>query len=266
VEVLSEPRIHSCPLHESLYGVKGIDRDSVERAVETKMQTFGFCCEHRVFDDAIVVPYGASEVIRTCLEIRLFDCAVVVCEGAGTVITSDPSLVQGIGAHLTGIIETSPIQEIIRHIETSDGSVLDSATAKIDQAEGVKKAVAMGFKKLAVTVAGFQAEQITRIRRLEKESGVDITIFSVCNTCTTERDMQHIANADLVIASASKLIREQIAPKALMQIGVTVPVFAMTQRGKKTMLAYISTSNDKIVVFRAQLPYSVEQREPMSKP
>lgn len=265
VEVHSEPRIQHCPLHESLYGLKVIDREAVKKTVETKMQTYGFCCQHRVFNDTIVVPYGASEVIKTCMETKLLDCAVLVCEGAGTVITSNPSLVQGIGAHLTGIIKTSPITEIIQHIKKDNGSVLDSTTAKIDQAEGFKKAVEMGFRRIAVTVAGFQAPQITKVRMLEKKLGVESTIFSVCNTCTTKKDVRHIANADVVTASASRIIREQIGPKALMQVGVTIPVFALTKRGKKTMLAYFSRFNDKIVIFRTNLPYLVEQRGPKLK-
>jgi len=265
VESVSEPRIHQCPLHESLYGVSNIDKEAVKKTVETKMQRHGFCCQHRVFDDTIVVPYGASEIIMTCMETKLLDCAVVVCEGAGTVITSNPSLVQGIGAHLTGIIKTSPIKKIIKHIKTSNGRLLDSTTAKIDQAAGVKKAAELGFKKIAVTVAGFQAKQITRIRLLEKKLGVEATVFSVCNTCTTENDMRHIAQADIVTASASRIIRGQIGPKALIQVGVTIPVFALTERGKETILAYLSRFNDKIVAFRTHLPYLVEQRGPTLK-
>lgn len=266
VEVLDEPKIDRCPLHESLYGLKAIDRESVKKTVETKMRKHGFCCRHRIFDDASVVPYGASEVIKACIQEGLFDCGVIVCEGAGTVITSDPSLVQGIGAHLTGIIETSPIREIILHVKMNNGSVLDSATAKIHQVEGAKKAVDMGFKNIAVTVASFHAEQITRIRLLEKKLDVDFTVFSVCNTCATEKDLRHIANADIVTASASKLIREQIGPKALMQVGVSIPVFAFTKKGKKTLLTYLSSFGDKIVAFRTRLPYIVSQHGPTLKP
>jgi putative methanogenesis marker protein 8 len=200
------------------------------------------------------------------MQTKLLDCAVVVCEGAGTVITSNPSLVQGIGAYLTGIIKTYPIAEIIQHIKTNHGSVLDPTKAKIDQAKGFKKAAEMGFKRIAVTVAGFQTQHITMIRHLEKRLGADATIFSVCNTCATEKDVRYIAKADIVTASASKTIREQLGPKALMQVGVTIPVFAVTERGKRTMLAYLSNFDDKIVVFRVCLPYLVEQRGPTLKP
>ena len=148
VEVLSEPRIHNCPLHESLYGFKAMNKEAVKKTVEFKMQNYGFCCQHRVFDDAVVVSYGASEIMKICIEAELLDCAVIVCEGAGTVITSNPSLVQGIGAHLTGIIRTSPVEQIVRHIRAEGGSILDSKTAQIDQAKGFQKPLKWASRKL----------------------------------------------------------------------------------------------------------------------
>jgi putative methanogenesis marker protein 8 len=196
-----------------------------------------------------------------------YSTVLLLCvRGAGTVMTSNPSLVQGIGAHLTGIIETSPIKQTINHIQTNGGRVLDLRTARINQTEGVEKAAEAGFKKIAVTVAGFQARQISAIRKLEKKLSVGITIFSVCNTCTGEKDVRYIVDADIVTASASQVIRKQIGPKALMQVGVTIPVYALTQKGKETILTYLTKFNDKIVAFRTQLPYLVEGREPTLKP
>ena len=61
-------------------------------------------------------------------------------------------------------------------------------------------------------------------------------------------------------ASASKIVREQLGPKALMQLGVTIPVFALTERGKKTMLTYLSKFDEKIVAFRTRLPSVLKQR------
>jgi len=263
--VVSEPRIVHCPLHESLYGFKKIDREAVKKTVEAKMRLHGFCCQDRAFDDSLVVTYGASEMIKVCMESGLLDCAVVVCDGAGTVITPNPSLVQGIGARLTGVVRTSPIRATIRHIETNNGVVLDPASAKIDQLEGVRKAAEMGYKGVAATVAGFQAEWITRIRRAEKKLGVEATIFSVCNTCVTEEDAKHVAEADVVCASASGIIRQRIGPIAVMQIGVAIPVFAVTERGKEIILAYLSKFGDKIVAFRSRLPYLAEGRGPTLK-
>jgi hypothetical protein len=51
-----------------------------------------------------------------------------------------------------------------------------------------------------------------------------------------------------------------------MQLGVTIPVFALTERGKEIMLTYLSKFDQKIVVFRARLPYLVEKKGPTLKP
>ena len=228
IEVLSEPLIEYCPLHEALYGTKQIDVEAVRKTVEMKIAGFGFCCRNHAFDAEPIVAYGVSEMTRVWLERRLVDCAVVVCEGAGTVITANGRLVQSIGAHLTGIIKTSPIREVIERIETEGGAVLDKAGARIDQFEGAKQALDLSFK----SVAGFQAKAISEIRDFEASAGLDVLVFSVCNTCVDNADVKHIAKADVACASASKLLRREIGSKALLQLGVTIPVYALTERAK----------------------------------
>jgi len=266
VEVLTKPLVEYCPLHEAMYGTKHIDRDTVRKSVEMKIAGYGFCCGNRVFDAESVVAYGASEMMRVWLEKKLIDCAVVVCEGAGTVITANGSLVQAIGARLTGIVKTSPIQEIIERVEADGGFVLDEATARIDQVEGVKRAFDLGFKRIAVSVAGFQAKVIGEIRAFETSAGADVLIFSVCNTCVGNSDVSNIAKADIACASGSKALRTKIGKKALLQLGVTIPVYALTKKGKKLVLAYLAKFKDKLVVFRtSKLPYQVENIGPKLK-
>jgi len=266
VEVLTEPTVEYCPLHEALYGTKQIDAEAVRKTVEMKIAGFGFCCANRNFNAKPIVAYGASEMMRVWLEKRLVDCAVVVCEGAGTVITSNGELVQSIGARLTGIIRTSPIQEIIERIKADGGAVLDRATARIDQVEGVKRAFDLGFKHVAVSVAGFQAKAISEIRKFEASTSVDVLVFSVCNTCVGNADVAHIAKADVACASASKLLRAEIGKKALLQLGVTIPVFALTEKGKRLVLAYLNGFKDRLVVFRTgKLPYQAKGRHPRLK-
>ena len=270
VTVLSEPRLVYCPLHEALYGTKTIDKATVKKSVEAKISGFGLCCESRIFDDNLVVPYGASEILSVCLEYGLLDCAIVVCDGAGTVITENSKLVQAIGARLTGIIKTSPLKQVIKFIEKSNGVVLDSTTARIDQLEGVKHAAEkLGCKRIGVTVASFQSVAVEKIRNFERsheKDGVKVAIFSVCNTCASQADVKRILRADVVCASASKLVREQIGPKALMQLGVGIPVFVLTDFGKSLALKYMEHFSDRLVVFRRKtLPYLVEEREPKLK-
>lgn len=263
VEILTEPTVEYCPLHEALYGTKQIDVETVRKSVAMKIAGFGFCCANRNFDAEPIVAYGASEMMRVWLERGLVDCAVVVCEGAGTVVTSNGELVQSIGARLTGIIRTSPIKEVIERIEADGGIVLDRATARIDQVEGVKRAFDLGFKRVAVSVAGFQAKAICEIRKFEANAGLDVLVFSVCNTCVGNANVKHIAKADVVCASASKTLRNEIGKKALIQLGVTIPVFALTEKGKRLVLAYLNGFKDRLVVFRTgKLPYQAKGRCP----
>lgn len=264
IRVLSEPRVAYCPLLESLTGIKEVDVEAVKRIVEMKVRGLGFCCEWRVFDPTMVVPYGASEIISTCMEESLIECAVTVCEGAGTVITANPKLVQEIGARLTGIIRTSPVKGIIERIKSRGGIVLDEETAKIDQPGGVLKASEMGYKRIAVTVAGYDSASIRKIREIEREGGLEVAIFTVCNTCASREDAEVIAEgADIVCASASRVIREIVGPRAIMQLGVTIPIFALTPLGKRLLLSYLGKFRDRIVVFRTEnLPYLVEGRGP----
>jgi putative methanogenesis marker protein 8 len=264
--VLTEPFVRSCPLHQALYGPKKIDTQAVKKSVQKKIARFGFCCRSRSFSSDPTVAYGASEMMSAWLEKSLIDCAVVVCEGTGTVITSNSKLVQGIGARLTGIIKTSPIRETIERIEDSGGVVLDKSRARIDQAEGVKRAFSTGFKHVAVSITGFQAKAISEIRNFENTDEADALIFSVCNTRVTKGNVKHIAKADVVCASASTILRKEINSNALLQLGVTIPVYTLTQKGKDLVLAYLSILKDKLVTFRtSQLPYDVSDKGPKLK-
>ncbi|MFZ0966077.1 MAG: methanogenesis marker 8 protein [Candidatus Bathyarchaeia archaeon] len=266
VEVLTEPTVEYCPLHEVLYGTKKIDGEAVRKSVEMKIAGFGFCCGNRNFDAESIVAYGASEMMHVWLQKELIDCAVVVCEGAGTVITHNGELVQSIGARLTGIIRTSPIKEIIERVKADGGVVLDKASARIDQVEGVKRAFDLGFKRVAVSVAGFQAKAISEIRKIEANAGLDVLVFSVCNTCVGNANVKHIAKADIACASASKMLRTEIGKKALLQLGVTIPVYALTDKGKRLVLTYLAEFKDKLVVFRTnKLPYQAKGKGPKLK-
>ncbi|MDH5481282.1 MAG: DUF2099 family protein [Candidatus Bathyarchaeota archaeon] len=266
VRVLSEPTVERCPLHAAMYGTKKIDSEAVRKSVEMKIAGHVFCCASRAFDAEPIVAYGASEMMHVWLSERLIDCAVVVCEGTGTVITSNGALVQAIGARLTGMIKTSPIQQIIERIEVDGGVILDKANARIDQLEGVKRAFDLGYKYIAVSVAGFQSKTISEIRDFEASVKADVFVFSVCNTCVRDADVKHIAKADVVCASASKILRKEIGSKALLQLGVTIPVYALTEKGKRLVLAYLTELKDKLVIFRtSKLPYLTKDKGPKLK-
>jgi len=192
------------------------------------------------------------------------DCAVTVCDGAGTVIADNAGLVQAIGARLTGIVRTSPIRSTIEYIKANGGRVLDEESARIDQAVGVVRASELGHNRIAVTVASFNSDSIEKIRRFEKERTVRAAIFSVCNTCAEKEDVDRISmGADVVCASASRLIRDKVGPNAILQLGLTIPVFALTRFGKELLLSYLMEFGESLVAFRTgRMPYLVDGRGP----
>src|SRR5208337_1421552 len=117
-----------------------------------------------------------SEIICTAIRQKRVDAAVLVCEGCGTVVITDPDMVQGIGGRVSGLVSTTPIPELIKRIGPE--YVLDPKTARIDQVAGVKKAIDMGFKNIAVSIINGSVAQ--QIKEIEKEhSGVNVFTFVV---------------------------------------------------------------------------------------
>lgn len=260
VAVLTDPAVVSCPYVRAVYKIDRIDRETVKRIVKEKIRELGYFCPHRSLKSDHVVPFGSSEMMSSVMG-ELIDCAVVVCDGAGSVITWNPELVQGIGARMNGLLKTTPIPEVIERIRANGGEVLEQP--RIDQISAVKKALKMGFKRIAVTVIGPMAYTIKELREIEKENGIEIAIFSTCNTLVPEEYLEYIEMADIVCASASKLILERIGPKALMQLGIHIPVFVLTKLGKKIVLRYLEVVKSPILVSRVRMPYIVEDKLPI---
>jgi len=47
---------------------------------------------------------------------------------------------------------------------------------------------------------------------------------------------------------------------------VTIPVYALTEKGKRLVLAYLAEFGDKLVIFRTgRLPYPVKNKSPKFK-
>ncbi|MEM0192714.1 MAG: DUF2099 family protein [Candidatus Korarchaeum sp.] len=261
VRVLTDPAVSRCPYVRATYGIEEIDRDAVKRIVEAKIKEFGFFCPYRSLESDIAVPFGSSEMISSVMG-ELLDCAVVVCDGAGTVITSNPGLVQGIGARMNGLLRTAPIPEVIERIRDRGGEALEG---EIDQVAGVKRAIERGFRRIAVTVIGPMAREIERLRELEEQHGVRLAIFSTCNTLVSEEDVKYVELADVVCASASRLVIERVGRRALMQLGVHIPVFILTDFGKRIALRYLEAMRSPVLVSRARMPFVSEDKLPKLK-
>lgn len=261
IEVLTDPQVRCCPLRRGLYGLAEESRETVEQVLKEHMDELGMYGPGRTLElDVKPVSFGASEILMDAMAEGLVDVAVVVCEGAGTVVVARPEVLQAVGAHMTGLIKTEPIKEIQSGLEQR-GCVLLDNLGSIDQVGGFKRAVEAGFQKIAVTLAS--ASEARALREMGEAIGKRPFLLGVHTTGISEADALTLAeNCDLVWSCASKAVREIVGPKAKMQIGISIPVFALSQMGKRLILNRALHFPDGLVLHRASLPYAPGEKQP----
>ena len=254
VEV-SKPLLEYCPLWAKIRGIKELNEKVIQENIEFRIQDFGMCTADREVELEVFVGFGASETFMTALRRGLLDATVTVCEGAGTVITSDPALVQGIGARLSGVIETTPVEGIIEKIKDKGGKILD--TPGIDQVAGLQMALELGYERVGVTVSILADAE--RCRAISKQA----VIFGVHLTGISRKYAEKFFKiADLVTACASPHIRELAKEKALLQAGTAIPIFALTPQGKELLLERAKEIEDTLLMNTMRLPVLPEERQP----
>ena len=258
---IGEAQVRECPLAKRFaHPVPKTTQDAVRANIEARMKSFGMCTSRRdVIDTKEFVGFGATELLGFASKTGLIDAAVLACDGAGTVIVQKPALIQGVGGRMSGLVSTSPIPEVIARIEENGGIVVDKAHASLDQFNGVKQAYKKGFKKVAVTVA--RPEVAEKIRK----AFPDAVIFGVHVTGLTREEAESmVASADLMTACASRTVREAAGAKALLQAGVSVPIFAITKRGKEIIIEKIRQTDEQVLIKPTKLPnLDGQQPEPL---
>lgn len=228
VEV-GEPQIGYCPIFDKHRGIKQIDREVIRKNMEFRINDFGMCTPRRALKMKDFLSFGVSEIICTAMTKKLVDAAVLVCEGTGTLIVTEPEMVQGVGGRVSGLVRTTPIPEVIEAVGRQ--YVLDPATARIDQVAGVEKAIAMGYRNIAVSIVSGQTAR--QFKEMEKQHpGVNIYTFIVHTTGLSKEDTELIYQyADIATGCASKHIREVGAAKNAFKIGDSIPMYGITPRG-----------------------------------
>ncbi len=234
--------------------------DEIRKNMEARISELGMFTENRRLEfETTVVAFGASEIMMSGLTSGFLETTVTACDGAGTVISGNPALVQGIGGRMSGLIETEPIDALIRGIEERGGTVLDPATATIDPAGGVRKAAELGYKKIAVTIA--DAKTAKNVRKIESESGLDLFVIAVHVTGISREEAQELLdNSDIVISCASKYIRELAKP--LVQVAAAIPLFALTKKGKELVIERAKDIESPILINTMPLPVIPEHKQP----
>jgi putative methanogenesis marker protein 8 len=261
VEV-GEPLIERCPIFLKARGIEKITKEIVKQNIEFRIQDFGMCTGDRTIEMEVFVGFGASEVMMTGLRRGLIDASISVCEGVGTVITTNPLLTQGIGARISGVLETTLIPRLRDRVEEKGGILLDGTRAIISQPLGVVRAVEMGFERVAVTVATLK--DALQCRDVERNTGADVCVIGV-HVTGMEKEIAHdfLKAVDITTGCASRVIREAVEKKALLQVGTSVPLFALSQKGKELLLERAKEVTAPILVNTMKLPVLPEGRQPM---
>ncbi len=249
VEV-SEPRLSYCPLFHHRRGIERIDTEIIRANIQQRIDDFGLFTERRDIEQDSFVGFGTSEIFMTALKKGLLDAVVTVCEGAGTVVTSNPELVQGIGARLSGIVSTTPIPGLITRINAAGGAVLFPETAGIDQAAGVAWAVREGYRSIGVSLVSPEDAQHCKAQSGE---GVQVITFLV-HTSGGVFTAEGLQDFDLVTACASRSLREVLEGYVLAQAGKSIPIFALSQIGKELLLERAKAVTTPIILHGAHVP------------
>ena len=232
VEV-GEPIIGYCPIFDKYRGIKEFTPQQVKENIEFRIKDFGMCTGDRTLRMKDFLSFGVSETLNTLVEEGIIDAAVMVCEGCGTVILTESELIQGIGGRVSGLVSTTPIEEIIEILGKEN--ILDPETARINQIDGVLKAIDMGYEKIAVTVVS--ADDTRKLRELESQHpDVKIYIFVAHTTEISREDAEvFFDHADVVTSCASKHIRDISTEREVFHAGDSIPIFGVTGDGKKLL-------------------------------
>ncbi|HIE31432.1 MAG TPA: DUF2099 family protein [Methanosarcinales archaeon] len=257
---VGKPRIRWCPLFDKVHGIKEITGDAVRTNMEFRIAELGMFTPARDLDVDVFVNFGASEVMMTGLERGLIETTITACDGAGTVITDNPGLVQGMGAQISGLIETEPIPEIIEGIRERGGVVVDEDAASIDPVAGLRRAAQLGYRRIAVTV--IDPGVALEIRRLESELGIKTIVIAAHITALSRSEIEDLLElVDIITGCASKHVRSLVKP--LAQVGTAIPLFALTQAGKELLIERAKEIRTPVLINTMPLPVLPEQKQPV---
>ncbi|OFV67119.1 MAG: methanogenesis marker protein 8 [Candidatus Syntrophoarchaeum caldarius] len=259
----AEKRLEYCPVVEKVFGIQNLMDDSARLGVERRIERWGMCTPARKIKETTesFVSFGASEILSNALNDGLIDAAVTVCDGAGTVITDQGDVMQGIGVAMSGLTLTSPIVEVIRNLEGEGAIILDPERASIDQVAGLERA----FKDHDCVGVTLTSPDVAKMcRDVEKANpGKKAVLFGVHTTGLSRDDAKALIDTvDLTTGCASRHLRSQIGEMALLQVGRSVPIFAITQTGKELILNRMKHITTQLFVETRTLPELKDEDQP----
>ena len=234
-EVGSSLGVEYCPMFHAMHGVKELNEEFIRKNISFRIKDFGMCTPERIIEMDDTITVGISEILKTNMEMGNIDCVVGACDGAGTLIMTNPRVVQGVGARVSGLVSTTPIPEVIEKLQQKDSIILNPETAELNQLEGLKLALEKGYKNIAITI--LPSPMVEEIRKYPiDDDDVNVYIFVAHTTGTSPDDAKMLFdNADIVTACSSKAISDYADKYEPYYYGLKVPIFCASEDGRELL-------------------------------
>jgi hypothetical protein len=89
-------------------------------------------------------------------------------------------------------------------------------------------------------------EDFRRLRDIERQYAVTVTVLAICTTSATGERLRQISEySDIVWSCASEEARVIFGKNALIQLSKKIPVFVLTQQGLAVIEGYVAGSGLK---------------------
>ena len=232
ITYIGEPVVDYCSIFDNGQHNGDLTKEFIKSNIEKRIEEFGMCTPQRSIDVEDTMSFGTSETLKTNMINGNVDCVVGACEGVGTLLIDDAELVQGVGGRVSALISTTPIDEVMDKVGREN--VLNPETAELNPLKGLEMAIERGYKNIAITI--IPTEMVRDLRQYPKPDDVKIFIFVAHTTNVSKNEAEMLFDyADVISGCSSINIRETAEERKPYYAGKKVPLYAVTENGKKLL-------------------------------
>ena len=232
ITYIGEPVVDYCSIFDNGQHNGNLTKEFIKSNINKRIDEFGMCTPQRSIDVEDTMSFGTSETLKTNMINGNVDCVVGACEGVGTLLIDDAELVQGVGGRVSALISTTPIDEVIDKVGREN--VLNPETAELNPLKGLEMAIERGYKNIAITI--IPTEMVKDLRQHPKPEDVNIYIFVAHTTNVSKKEAEMLFDyADVISGCSSINIRETAEERKPYYAGKKVPLYAVTENGKKLL-------------------------------
>ena len=232
ITYIGEPVVDYCSIFDNGQHNGNLTKEFIKSNINKRIDEFGMCTPQRSIDVEDTMSFGTSETLKTNMINGNVDCVVGACEGVGTLLIDDAELVQGVGGRVSALISTTPIDEVMDKVGREN--VLNPETAELNPLKGLEMAIERGYKNIAITI--IPTEMVKDLRQHPKPEDVNIYIFVAHTTNVSKKEAEMLFDyADVISGCSSINIRETAEERKPYYAGKKVPLYAVTENGKKLL-------------------------------